>query len=46
MLASQHWAGSLYTATGQRKYLTAAERTPGSWKPLSRVRALISAPYA
>jgi integrase/recombinase XerD len=27
MLAKQYWPGSLYTATGQRKYLTAAERT-------------------
>jgi integrase/recombinase XerD len=27
MLARQHWSGSLYTANGQRKYLTAAERT-------------------
>jgi integrase/recombinase XerD len=27
MLTKQYWAGSLYTATGQRKYLTAAERT-------------------
>jgi integrase/recombinase XerD len=27
MLERQHWPGSLYTATGQRKYLTAAERT-------------------
>jgi integrase/recombinase XerD len=26
MLARQHWSGSLYTAAGQRKYLTAAER--------------------
>jgi integrase len=27
MRADQHWPGSLYTAAGQRKYLTAAERT-------------------
>jgi integrase/recombinase XerD len=26
MRADQHWSGSLYTAAGQRKYLTAAER--------------------
>jgi len=26
MRADQHWPGSLYTAAGQRKYLTAAER--------------------
>jgi integrase len=27
MRADQHWPGSLYTAAGQRKYLTAGERT-------------------
>src|ERR1043166_6287042 len=26
MLSRQQWAGSLYTAAGQRKYLTAGER--------------------
>src|SRR4029077_14517816 len=27
MRADQHWPGSFYTAAGQRKYLTAGERT-------------------